>query len=311
MNERQDYRPIKVIIPHEADLRSPKAGGGPRKDFTRHLTESRAILNGGIREIYDYFDDTFCQSNLPVVARVRLRDEALAKSYRPDALFNYSTCPIIGNLGLGELLISIQPNSLKELQQLLDRRRGDKVYNDVSKIQSIAPYKEDDALGGLDIEHIQRFLRESRATRLKLRLFNHRHPELNQRLIEQLPGLSEIAGIGLPRRENYGSKLTIFSIDIPEDIEQLRTFSRYVGTQSLQPFEQFIVSTQSIPLHPLSEDMLPKPNPDEEYPTVGIIDTGTDPNNALLQEWVEVRDESQIPRIDQNNEHGSLVAGHH
>ena len=42
---------------------------------------------------------------------------------------------------------------------------------------------------------------------------------------------------------------------------------------------------------------------------MGIIDTGTDPNNEHLQAWIEVRDETMIPSIDQNNEHGSLVAG--
>jgi subtilisin family serine protease len=45
------------------------------------------------------------------------------------------------------------------------------------------------------------------------------------------------------------------------------------------------------------------------YPLVGVIDSGTDPNNMLLRPWVAIRDEDDVPAVDQDNNHGSFVAG--
>jgi len=243
------------------------------------------------------------------VARVNLREDAMAKSHRPNTLFSFKTCPIIGNLDFGELLISIQPSSLKNLTTQIERGRTDGVKNDISKILNIEPYKEGDALGGWTMGMFREFLETTPSKRVKLRLFDHRIPELTQQLIDQLPGLAREAGIVAPARANYGSKLGIYRVEVPEDIEALHHFSSFVGTQSLEPFEQFYASTQTIPIQPLTEELFPQPDADQDYPVVGIIDSGTDPDNAHLQAWVETRDENLVPRIDQNNEHGSLVAG--
>lgn len=309
MTEQQEYRPIKIVEPHKDDLRPPRSGGGTKKDFTDYYDKSRDILINGIADILEYYDDTFSRYNLPAVARVTLRDDAWAKSHRPAKLFSPRTCPIIGNQSFGELLISVQPNSLEKLMRQVDHGCTFEARNDISKILSINPYREKDALGGWTIEMIAKFLENVPSKRVKLRLFDHRTPELSQQLVDFLPRLSETAGIGVPVRANYGSKLSIFRLDIPSDIEQLHLFSSFVGTQSLEPFEQFYVSTQTIPVKPVTNDLFPKPVPDEEYPIVGMIDSGTDPDNEHLQAWVSVRDESLVPRDDQNNHHGSLVAG--
>jgi hypothetical protein len=309
MSERHDYRPIKIIIPHENDLRPPKPGGGKGKDFTKHYDESRVILQRGVHQLFDYFDGAFSQSNLPAVARVTLRDDAIAKSHRPDALFSKETCPIIGNLNFGELLVSIAPMQLKGLTAHLDNGRKEAVNNDISKILRIEPYTEMDALRGHSLQELRDYLEAFHSKRIKLRLFDHRNPELNRRIMDALPRLAEAAGIAVPVQMNYGPKLCMYQIAVPEDIELLHHLSSFVGTQCLEPFDQFNVSAQTIPIKPLPKELLPSPDPDGQYPVVGIIDTGTDPDNARLQEWVITRDESLTPRDDQNNEHGSFVAG--
>jgi subtilisin family serine protease len=74
-------------------------------------------------------------------------------------------------------------------------------------------------------------------------------------------------------------------------------------------FPQFELLAQYLPQYEATAKHFPQPDPGRQYPLVGLIDTGTDPNNPLLQAWVTSRDEEDVPRADQDNNHGSFVAG--
>lgn len=70
-----------------------------------------------------------------------------------------------------------------------------------------------------------------------------------------------------------------------------------------------LVKTASRSLGRVTAKQFPGPEAGREYPVVGIFDSGTDPNNALLQSWVDERVDDYHPRAVQNNNHGSFVAG--
>ena len=308
MSDENEFLPIKVIIPHEEDVRRPRPGGGAATDFTEHLDESRAVLLKGIDEVGAYFENAFTRSNLPVVARVTLRENAIAKSHHPKDLLNPRTCPVIGFEDFGQILVSVRPSSLKRLSAAI-QQNGKGLKNDVSKILSIEPFSARDAIGNWTIDNLSRFLEEEKLRAIKLRTFDHRNPALNEQIQGALRSLSEELGLNPPKQLNYGGKLKVFKIELGDTTDKFGDLAAFVGTQSIDVFEQFTVSTQATPVHPMAEDDLHDPEEDEDYPLVGIIDSGTDPANARLQAWVSVRDESQVPAADQDNTHGSLVAG--
>jgi hypothetical protein len=315
MPESREHLPIKVVIPHQEDLRPPRGGGGPPKDFTDVFDQTRDALLTDLSKVHAHFDRIFTASNLPAVARITLREEALAKSHRPDALLSDRTCPIIGSENFGQLLISVRPDSLKRLEATISRSTAFTMQNDVSKILSIQPFSAQDALGNWTSSDLKAFLSEHHLSTLKLRLFNHRDPQLNDRILTELRKLAQKAGVEVPDALRYGQQLRVYRFHvagdggIAENGAIISDLAAFVGTQSVDVFEQFTVSAQSTPVQPMSADDIPSPSVDTEYPLVGIIDTGTDPNNARLQAWVVARDESEVPRIDQDNTHGSLVAG--
>lgn len=309
MPDNQEHLPIKVVIPQQEDLRRPRAGGGPPKDFTQNYEQSRTALLTDLHKIESYFESVFTVSNLPAVARVTLKEEALAKSHRPDSLLSQRTCPVIGAENFGQLLVSVRPESLRRLALAVDRNTDFGTKNDVSKIQSIEPFSAKDALGNWTAEELKHFLAQQRLSTLKLRLFNHRDTQANERLQQELQHLAERLGISAPEALRYGRQLRVYRVPVPDDADSISGLAAFVGTQSVDVFEQFTVSAQSTPVRPMAAENLPPPSNGVEYPIVGIIDTGTDPSNAHLQAWVVARDEAEIPRIDQDNTHGSLVAG--
>jgi serine protease AprX len=309
MPDTHDHLPIKVVIPHQEDLRPPRVGGGPPKDFTEFYDQARETVLTDLHKVGNYFDRVFVASNLPAVARINLREEALAKSHRPDALLTDRTCPVIGAEYFGQLLVSIRPDSLKRLVSTIATSTALNTKNDISKILSIEPFSAQDALGNWTPKELEAFLQEEKLSTLKLRMFNHRNPELNDMLYHELGRLTQRVCAGTPDALRYGRNLLVYRIRATEHSRAISELAAFVGTQSIDVFEQFAVGTQSTIVKPMLADHLPPPYEDVEYPLVGIIDTGTDPNNAHLQAWVAARDESEVPSIDQDNTHGSLVAG--
>jgi hypothetical protein len=95
--------PLKVVPRLEKDFYRPEASGGPKKVFTKVTPEFRQKLSSEVIGIRDHFSPAFKQfPKVPAVARVRVREDAIAKSHRPTDVFTASTCPIIGAEGLGD-----------------------------------------------------------------------------------------------------------------------------------------------------------------------------------------------------------------
>lgn len=116
MSKREN--PILVIKPTTKDYRPTSGGGGESKVFGNGASKARRrVLAKQTDNTLYFFEEEFNRwPDLPAVAKVTLKKEALAKSHRPTALFTNSTCPIIGTMGFGELLISVTPTGLSQLK---------------------------------------------------------------------------------------------------------------------------------------------------------------------------------------------------
>lgn len=73
--------PLKVVPTLEKDFYHPDIGGGPKKVFTKVTPEFRQKLSSEVIGIRDHFSQTFKEfPKVPAVARVRVREDAIAKS---------------------------------------------------------------------------------------------------------------------------------------------------------------------------------------------------------------------------------------
>ena len=237
-----------------------------------------------------------------------LKEKALAKSHRPAQLFSRNTCPIIGGQTFGSLLVSVSAAGLDRLERDIDRNGSPHICADISTVDRVEPYMADDAAGPLGVEGLRKAVSDREVNALKFRLFRHRNSRADEHVRAAFFKLVESLQLPAPEPLPYTCGLRIFRVCgmTPQIVSPLAGF---VGTQSLGVFPQFRLFAQYIPKGSVTPDSFPEPELGRTYPVVGLIDSGTDPRNPLLQAWVVDRDEEDVPPADQDNNHGSFVAG--
>lgn len=300
--------PIKVVIPQDGDVVPKPGGGSPRKVFGEVTDEVRKSLLGQLGDVREHFRAVLQTQSSPAVARVVLKEDSLAKSHRPKRLFTKDTCPVIGAETFGELLVSVDQNGLARLESQIKAAATKEVEADISTVSRIEPFKADDAAGHLGISGLQEFVKEHYPEKIKLKLFRHGKREADEAVLIEFQKLLASLGIEGAEQVSYAKHLRIFRLKgVTADL--VPRLAGFVGTQSISPFPQFGLFAQYIPLGTPSTKSFPPPDPKITYPLVGVIDSGTDPGNALLSPWVFARDDDDVPASDQDNNHGSFVAG--
>jgi hypothetical protein len=295
--------PIKVVIAQYSDYFVPETGGGSRTVFGQVTGELRQSLSDQVSTVERDFAESFQRwPDIPAVATVKLKKEALAKSHRPQSLFDDRTCPIIGIDEFGELLMAVQPQGLKDLKSKLLTDKTKIVEANISTIEEIKPYKvEEDQLAEL-VSKVQEGL-----SKVKLRLFRYKDQVKDTALLRGLLELMNQLGLPEPELLNYGKRMRIMRVTgiKPENVLQL---AGYVGTQNISEFPEFYVVRELQTGDAIEQENFPPPEPGIEYPVVGLIDSGTPVNDPILSPWRVDRFHYFLPQ-DQDNWHGSFVAG--
>jgi hypothetical protein len=302
----EDIRlPIKVVVPVATDFQRPHAGGGSRKMFGRVTPQVRKDFLHEMQLVREHFFGGLERpSVLPVVAKVILKDKALAKSHRPSSLFSQNTCPIIGGRNFGEILVSVEQEGL---DRLVHRLRDDNTATgmaDISTIKRIEPFRAEDAMKmtsqGEDA------LKQNGRIDLKFRLFHHLRPELDEIIYRAFQELLRAMRLDSEPLQ-YGEGQRVFRVrNAPHSA--VSALANFVGTQSLSDFPLYrAVRAEAIPLREAQISDFPPPEAGEHYPVVGIVDSGVNPDDPLLTPWMVAR-ETYVPEAYRDHHHGSFVA---
>ena len=299
---REPLLPIKVVFPADDDFRKPGGvphGWEPLVNVTPELHRSFVSQVRDVRAKFAPYFNTF--PNMPGVARVTLLEKAQAKSYRPDAIFNEESCPIIGGGRAGQLFVAVTPGGLDVVARSLMSTTKEKTAH-VSTINRIEPFTPT-----VDLDQPAKERRRSAA--LRVRLFDFLSNRVNDEVTEAFTAFMKENGADEVKPLSYAPGVRIYRVHglPPAGVEKLRGF---VGVQSVSSFPLYrVVRTQSIVLGTVTAAMFPPPDPNVNYGVVGVIDTGTDPSNKMLQDWVVVRHDKWVPPERQDTSHGSFVAG--
>ena len=136
-------RPVKLVKFSASDTQiiTSSPGGGTRL-FKEVTSEFRTSL---ISQIDNYLS-TFHQDVGIMV--VEIESEALAKSHRPDSIFDGNSCPFIGDIGIdpetkkGKFLIRSTASGLSSIRykiQNLDADYFEKALSAISKLENFSP----------------------------------------------------------------------------------------------------------------------------------------------------------------------------
>lgn len=228
--------PLKRVHIQGGDYFRPAASGSPRKVFGEVTPTVRKRIAREVGGIDRHFQEAFkSYPSVAAVARVRLKDEALAKTHRPEGLFDSVGCPIVGIGGFGELLVSVTSKTISRLHDAILSKSTKEAIADISTIRVIEPYSIEasprDEVGAL-------LSRVSKAA-LKLRVFRHGLPIVDGAIDVALREQVRAMKIEMERLE-YSAGLAIYRLTgvSPEHYERL---SQFIGTQSLGLFPEFHV----------------------------------------------------------------------
>lgn len=308
MSEHEDrLLPIKVVFPSTIDYQAPAAGFGKPTFFGECSDSLRQHFDAQVAAVQSYFTQSFAKwGELPAIAKLRMKPQATAKSHRPEEIFNESTCPIVGANRLGELFVSVSSGGLQRLSKKVRESQSQVAQANLTAVDSLTPYTTHDALA-TTAEALAAAAESDGSPGLRYRLFRHPSEEVNANMELAMRRIASEAGVEVVDKLDYGADLRVFRVRVRGQ-QAVKTLASFIGTQSLSPFPGYrVVRSAARLLGDVTETHFPPPDSAVEYPVVGIIDSGTDPNNRYLQAWVAARLDI-VPRTQQNNDHGSFVA---
>lgn len=294
-------RPIKLVLAEERDYRTPDNPGGSTKIFTDPTTDVRRKFVSELDKILEFYTEDFRQQPpTPAIAKVKIREEATAKSHRPNKLFNNDTCPIVQTNKVDELLISVTPTGLQKVKNLILADNTIEGRANISVLESLTPFYESDR-SALSLEGL------SEETVLKVKLFDHHLESFNTLLEKRFESLTSKAHLQESiEKLDYGfGKIYKISKINKDTIKPLLSFP---GIQTLSLFPSYSAGEMVDGTTNSTIPALPAPITAQEYPLLGIIDSGISDAIPSLKPWI-VASERHHPPGYSNYAHGSFVAG--
>lgn len=295
--------PIHVVVPRETDYTANHAGGSqkPLCDFTEEL---RNTIETQCVQLQESLNDTFKEyPTVPCVAKIVMKEKAIAKSHKPTALFKSETCPIVGGEKLNEILVKVTPKGMQHLINTVKSASTKAVRNNLTKIEKIIPYEIREKIQIPNFQEVSKLLQP-----LKIKLFSFDDATDNEyyirgfeELIEQLQLQESVSKI------YYSNNTTIYKLKC-ENKELVEKLVMYPGVHKISFFPQYACDPPNLTYAQKQIGNLDRPVDGKEYPIVGLIDSGVSKNNPYLMPWIYDKVEYVTPEY-QNNEHGTFVAG--
>ena len=304
---RRNLLPIKLVLPKQYTERKVPGGGAAPTPFRTVDRAYRTHLYNQVTAVGESLGSQMSQvGSIPL--RARLHPKAMAKSHRPERLFNVETCPIIGAGKLGELYLKGTERGLKRLGTLIRRGDSDRVIKELSGIEAIEPITPDFRRGNVSVKRLlQASPRGERGFLTRVRLFDYGQDKDRLSLVEDFEKSCRKQRLRFGKG-GYSEPGLSYEVEC-RTVNDVDALSRVVGIRSISGMPLM----RTIRLRSLNPSPLPKNVPHAadftgDFPVVVVVDTGISSVVPALGSWVIGR-ESYVPPEYQNDRHGTFVAG--
>jgi len=301
MNEKK--LPIKLILQRANDTTKNIAGGDVKFfcDFTADLQNS---ISDKFEKVLEYYRAVFDENeNLPAVAKMVVRPEAIAKSHKPNELCR--KCPIIGSEDLDENYIKVTKKCIQETLQLIKNPPSKLFKANITAVVDILPITVEDVISRTLVMSRNSEEFEKVKTRIKLKLFDfgdEYDDQQSRTYIEKK--LQEFGYQDRYKVIKYGSSIELMKIEV-DTYEELEKIASISGVKYIDFFQEY-----SLPGDECSETgiamILDVPHFDSEI-VIGIIDGGISDDNQYLAPYIYAREEYVSPEY-QNHIHATFIA---
>lgn len=298
--------PIQLVKTRDRQDRFLKESGGsdelPGWVTEQIIRDNSVRLVNELDNISRHFANRLAYNNrLPLLLKAKLNEHATAKSYRPNvrAILNQRHKQnVIGISGFREILFKL--DGVEDVQAIKDV---------VASVQNQTSSK-DKPVGVAAIENVSVYTcdintEELSKKTLKVQLVDYKDAKLNAISEETLLELAEDLHCNI-NRVNYAEDLILFKVDSlsADSIRQIATLDSVISIKEM-PYYELVAAPDPIQ----SEIELAKPVEGEEYPVLGIMDSGVE-NSEYLSSW-RLEEENNIAGLDEldiNRTHGTMVA---
>lgn len=298
--------PIQLVKTRGRQDEFLKESGGSN-ELPGWVTE-QIINDNSVRLLNELDNISRCFANrpaynnrLPLLLKAKLNEHATAKSYRPNvrAILNQKhKHNVIGISGFREILFKLDEvgdvQAIKDVIASVQNQRSSKDKPiGVAAIENVSVYRCD-----VNTEELSNRL-------LKIQLVDYKDAKLNAISEETLLELGANLGYDI-KRVNYAEDLIMFKVDnlSADSIRQIATLDSVISIKEM-PYYELVAAPN--PLQ--SEIELAKPIDGEEYPVLGILDSGVE-NSEYLSSW-RLGEENNIANLEEfeiNRIHGTMVA---
>lgn len=297
--------PIQLVKTRgDQDVFWKEAGGSddlPSWTSLQNIQDNATRLITDLDSISDHFQNrTIRNSQLPLLIKARLNEHATAKSYRPNvrAVLNQNRKHnVIGIAGFREVLVKI--DDIEDIKAIKET------------IISVAEHtsSKDKPIGVASIEKLSIFTckvnEDELADKLiKVQLVDYKDSTLNLLSVQILMELGQELGCDIEKVQ-YADDLIIFKVDRPSanEIRQIATMDSVISIKAM-PYYELVAAP-----NPCQADIeLARPIEGEEYPIIGILDSGIE-QSEYLSSW-RLGSEDNTARLDDfdiSRIHGTMV----
>jgi serine protease AprX len=298
--------PIKLIMRKQGAEGKIKGGGGAAKPFRTVDATYRSRLSHQVSALHKAIGPQIQRAGTAPV-RVKLLPVAAAKSHRPENLFSYDSCPIIGAGRLGELFLKATPRGLDRLADIIESNRSDRMTKELSCVEAIEPVTPVYRRGGIDPKDVlRRSPRGKRGFITRVRLFNYGADPDQPGLVADFESTCKRREIRLSQA-GYSPSTFTYEAEC-RDVDDVEALSRVIGVRSIMHMPLIrtvrprMFDAKPLPPLPTSADVT------GDFPVVVVVDSGISDQIPALESWV-VGHDSQVAPPYRNTDHGTFVAG--
>lgn len=295
----------KVVTPRIEDFVKNSGGGSGPKRFGEFDKELQDKITGLIRGLSDYYSDYFEESaGIPAVAKLIVKEEAIAKSHKPNELCK--ELPIIGSGDLAESFIKITPDSLDTTIHKINEKAPSKTFQaNMTTVESIEPYYPHEKIS----EELAKICDSGDFAnvfdRIKVTVFNLRSESENSLLESYVrERLETVVGKDSVEIIEYLSDMRFFRVNA-SDAAVVNEISQINGIRNIDFFQQY-----SSLIEQMNRSLTNLIGTEESVSVdtvIGIIDGGISKNNDYIEPCVIERIEFvAVPYI--NPLHGTFIA---
>ena len=293
------YLPIKIFEKRkDYDDRSTEGGGDNREPgFVLHGDELQAhaqVLASDLQEVRSQFREALSRKRtLPVIVATSLNDSAIAKTHRKrvvNILESDGNDNVVGVYGDRQIL-SVLPDEavLDNLENSIYKEESATLTSSLTGIEVFHPIVDEYKDGTVDY---------------RVRLFDYNDFDRNSLARILFEKYCEEIGVQIQKRIRFTADMYIYRVSISAPDKYLR-FVEFEGLYSVE-----ITSPLFVTLDSLADDVIVPvryPEDGEEYPVVGVLDTGIAPIGHLSP-WLLENEHTNYPEEYTNRLHGTAVA---